>query len=342
MQEKIYVISDIEMGRGDITDDFSDDQHVADFLEQIKASHPDEKVTLVLNGDIFDFIKMAYKDEYPRYITEEISLWKLEQTFQKHSIVFDAFRRFLEYPRHSIHFVIGNHDPDLIWPKLQDRLKKELQNEDRVHIDYSFQTDDIHAEHGHRDDPFYANPNAKPIITYKGQQILNLPIGSQLCFSELVQLKRKFPEEERLYPKHVAVKKYPAFRKGINHTKRRIILKRLLLDPILHWGDPTYRVPYKQLFQHVFRHGMEVLDDAKLLHSWVDQCIKTHQDKKLFIFGHAHVPLEMEKHNKQVIITDTWRNEIDLTKNGAKKTKSYAEITRQNGTLVSAHLKQWP
>ncbi|HMR00859.1 MAG TPA: hypothetical protein PKA32_00545, partial [Candidatus Gracilibacteria bacterium] len=135
MKEYIYSISDIEMGRGDITDDFSDDQAVADFLEKIIADHADEnpvpRITLVLNGDIFDFLKMEYKGELPYLITEEISLWKLEEALKTHPGVFKAMKKFLDANEQTYtHFVIGNHDSDIVWPALQERIKKELGNQD--------------------------------------------------------------------------------------------------------------------------------------------------------------------------------------------------------------------
>ncbi|MEZ4087379.1 MAG: metallophosphoesterase [Candidatus Gracilibacteria bacterium] len=141
MKEYIYSISDIEMGRGDITDDFSDDQAVAEFLEKIITDHaaeqPSPKITLVLNGDIFDFLKMEYKGELPYLITEDISLWKLEEVFKTHPGVFKAMKKFLDAHSHTnIHFVIGNHDSDIAWPSLQERIKQELGNQDRVTFDY--------------------------------------------------------------------------------------------------------------------------------------------------------------------------------------------------------------
>lgn len=342
MKEKIYSISDIEMGRGDITDDFSDDVRVVEFLEDIKARNPEEKITLVLNGDIFDFLKMCYKEEYPRYITEQISLWKLEQTFQSHPKVFQALRDFLADPRHHVHFIIGNHDADLIWPALQVRLKEKLENEDRVTFDYWFHHPEVHAEHGHLQDPFFQHNVTKPIISFHGEKILNLPWGSYACFSHLVKLKKKFPKEEQLFPNPLALKQNKTYARESKKTTLKLAAKSLFTDPITHIGDPTYSVPYFRFAKHLFRYGFNVLDDEKFITPRAREVMRKHPDKKVLLLGHAHLFEKIKRKHQKVLITDTWRDEFDLTKNGIKKSKSYSKVECHDGKLVSADLLQWP
>lgn len=342
MKEKIYSISDIEMGRGDITDDFSDDVRVAEFLEDIKAQNKDEKVTLVLNGDIFDFLKMCYENEYPRYITQEISFWKLEQTFQNHQKVFQALREFLADPRHRIHFVIGNHDADLIWPALQARLKEKLGNEDRVTFDYWFKHKDLHAEHGHLQDPFFRHNTKKPIISFRGKKILNLPWGSYACFSHLVQLKKKYPKEECMFPNPEAMKRNKAYARESRRTTVKLALQSFLVDPITHLGDPTYKVPYLAFAQHFLHYGLDVLDDEKFIRPRAEEVMRNNPDKKVLLLGHAHLFEIIEEKGQKVLVTDTWRDEYDLTRNGIKKPKSYSRVEWHDDKLMQADLKEWP
>ena len=48
-------MGDIEMGAGNLTDDFISDKSLSNvILEQSRKDHP---VALVLNGDTFDFLK---------------------------------------------------------------------------------------------------------------------------------------------------------------------------------------------------------------------------------------------------------------------------------------------
>lgn len=340
MKEKIYTISDTELGRGDITDDFTDDTIVASFLEKIRATDKDEHVTLVLNGDIFDFLKMCYEGEHPRYITENISLWKLEEAIKAHPVFFKTLKTFLHDPRHAVHFVIGNHDADLIWPALQTRLRNELDCHDRVTFDYWYRTKDMHAEHGHLQDPFFAHDTHKPIISYRGKRILNLPWGAYACFTHLVHLKKRFPKEECLFPNPRALAENPAYAAESRKTTWKLALRSLFLDPLAHFGDPTYRVPYLKFAHHLLRYGFDFLDDAKFIDARAEEVMRKNPDKKLLILGHAHLFEQMKKGDQQVFVTDTWRNEIDLNNNGTKKPKTYAEITCEDGTLVDAQLKK--
>lgn len=339
MKEKIFIISDIEMGRGDITDDFKADQELIKFIESISLGEPDQKITLVLNGDIFDFLKMAYKDEYPRYITEEISTWKYQEIIKTHARVFQTLQKFIQNPHHTLHFIIGNHDADLVWPALQKMLKSELKNTDRVFFDFWYSHKDIHAEHGHLMDTFFDIDLKKPIIEYQNQRILNLPWGTYACFHYLNQLKRKFPHEERLYPKPLALKQNKKFKKESRRNIVILAIKEILINPLLHLGDPTYRISYRKIIKHIINHGFSVIDDEKFAKRFFKKVTRQKGHKKVFILGHSHLRKKFEKNGQIFLMTDTWREELDINKNNSKKTKTYAEIIYQDEKFISADLK---
>lgn len=338
MNEKIYAISDIEMGRGDIMDDFSDDDMVVRFVEAISKN---KKVTLVLNGDIFDFLKMSYKGKYPRYITEEISLWKLEEVWNAHPKVFEALTQFLKNPNHSIFFVIGNHDPDLAWPSLKKEIRKKLECENRIDFGYQYGHKDIHAEHGHLQDPFFNHKTRKPIVTFRGKKILNLPWGAQAVFSHLVHLKKKYPKEECMFPNPLALKQNKAFESESKKTTFRLALRSLFLDPIIHIGDPTYKVPYWGFAKHLLFYGSNFVDDEKFVKRRAHEVMQSNPSKKVFLLGHAHLVEKIERAHRKVLVTDTWRNEYNLNKNGAKKPKTYARIEYEGDEIVSTSLETY-
>jgi len=335
--ETVYIISDIEMGRGDITDDFSDDEKLIEFIKSIHSNAPEEEISLVLNGDIFDFLKMEYKRAYPRHITESISLWKLDEVIKAHPRVFKALKEFIQNRKHQIYFVIGNHDPDIAWPAVQSKLQSELNNQERINFSNWYQNKNLHAEHGNLEDTFFTtNPN-KPFNVYKGEKILNLPWGSQACFSHLITLKKKFPKEEQYFPRHVAMKQNKAFKKASRNTSLNLAAKSLFIAPIKRIKDPTYKIPYTNFAKHILKFGLEILDDEKLMQGWIKSITRKHKNITTFVFGHAHVLFEKEQDNKKIIVTDTWRDEY-LIENGKKKKKTYAKIEYKNGELTSAKL----
>jgi UDP-2,3-diacylglucosamine pyrophosphatase LpxH len=339
MREKLYVISDIEMGRGDSLDDFSDDNKLVEFLEYIGKSKDNQAITLILNGDTFDFMKMSYMDSHPRHITDEISLWKLNAAIKHHHEVFAALEKFLQKPSRKIFFVIGNHDADLAWPSLQKRIRECLGAKDNISFDYYYKRPDLHLEHGHLYDPFFVINTKKPLVKYKGRQILSTPFGVQIA-PQFIKYKRDFPREEKFYPKHKVFELKPELRKRKNMMLRDIIIKDVILNPIIHFRDPTRRVAYFRLLAHVLIHGKEIMDLSMFLPSIMRRMIRKHPDSKVYVLGHVHLMVEHNRENgRRVLFTDTWREEYDLTRNLEKKKKSYAEIDYNDGIIESAQVK---
>ncbi len=339
MKQRIFAVSDLEMGKSDVMDDFSDDKGLYEFITGLKK-YSEDKITLILNGDIFDFLKMAYKETYPRYVTEEISLWKLGQIFEHHPAFFKGLTEFLEMPNAEVYFLIGNHDFDLVWPRVQEKIKKVVGFEKRIFFQYHYQGKEVHMEHGHSLDPFFSVDEKNPIISYKGQKILNLPLGSQIAFAELAPFKRKFPKLEKLFPKKEVFKKYPFYNKEINKMMRRFMWKGLLVDPILHFRDPTYNIPYKNIVVHFFYHGLDFISDEKFLTRRIKKLSKRHKGKKLFVLGHSHVLTDLLYKGIRFMITDTWRDEYHLLSEGRrKKDRSYVEVYLENDHLVSSVMK---
>jgi len=92
MIKNIFVISDIELGQGDLFDDFRDEHILVDFINKITGIKG--KNILILNGDTFDFLKMQYqgafttmsprKFPYPR----STKLSKPIHAFSRHSRAF--------------------------------------------------------------------------------------------------------------------------------------------------------------------------------------------------------------------------------------------------------------
>lgn len=315
------------MGRGDAVDDFSDDHEVVQFIEKISRECQNKKTLIILNGDIFDFLKMAYKGKYTRYITEEISQWKLNETINAHPLVFDALQNYLTNPKHAVHFVIGNHDADLVWPALQNRLKDRLKNKTRVTFDFNFTNKDIHVEHGDLIDPFFTKNITKPIIKHKNQKILNMPFGFNICVDHLIPLKLSFPKEERIYPNMEALKSNADFRKQSNRAKVKIFLHELLINPFRHKRDPAYQIPLRGMLGHFIDFGLDVADDDRFVEKRVKKLIKKVPDKQILVLGHSHTTRDTYISGRRAFITDTWRNEFNALENLTKKPKTYVEIT---------------
>lgn len=344
MRRKFFIIGDIEMGKNDLMDDFHDDEALVRFIEYAGAADADE-VTLILNGDVFDFLKMDYEGTYPRSITEDISLWKMERVLEAHPEVFEAWKSFLEQPQTKMVFVIGNHDADLVWPAVQQRLRQALGQNDGVHAKVSFthayENEHFHAQHGNLIDPVFGFDHQNPIIEYKGKQILNLPLGAQISTQYLIPFKAKFHDKEVLYPQQEVFKKYPEYKKEINRLMFRHLPRIFLLDPIIKMGDPMYRVPYGRMFRHFLRKGFDGVHDDRFLD--IEEIDTLFGKRQLYVLSHAHVKKDTEHRGRRYIFVDCWRTEINvLSQDLSKKPKTYVEIAVEGDRLASAELKVFP
>lgn len=337
MTEHFYFISDTELGRGDITDDFKDDQGLSAFIDGI-AKEESDKSTLVFNGDSIDFLKMAHRDNYPRAITEEISLWKLEECFTAHSNVFDSLKNFLKDKKNHLFFVIGNHDADLAWPKVQTRLKQFLNAENRIIFDFKFNQHGVHAEHGHLFDAFFMHSLKKIFTTWRGRKILNLPFGYYASSQYLIDIKRKFPHVDQLFPKHIALHQHPTYRKYASSVVNKLTLRTLFKYPFFTIFNPTYKLPIGRFIRHTVRYGREYLDDNAFIDHRIKKVCHQNPDAKVIIMGHAHLAIDRKESDKQVIITDTWREEYDMEHNLERKPRTFAKVIVEDGSVRDAGL----
>jgi UDP-2,3-diacylglucosamine pyrophosphatase LpxH len=169
------VVSDFHLGAGppDIgqnpLEDFIADEAFAYFLETLRAeSERDNKeVELIINGDFFEFLQVpavaefdpertyppeAYYDSSPAS-----SIKRLDLITAGHPIVFDALADFIqvEAPRRRMTLIKGNHDVNLFWPRVKQRLREALGATGRrasmlLFAERYVSRENIYVEHGHQ------------------------------------------------------------------------------------------------------------------------------------------------------------------------------------------------
>lgn len=321
-------------------DDFHDDDILIRFFEYIQPTDGAE-VTLIFNGDTFDFLKMPYNGKYTRYITEGISLWKLEGVLEKHGTVFEALKKFLESRNTKVIFVVGNHDADLVWPIVQQKLRRVLgANEAQVVFTHTFDHEHFHVQHGNLIDPLFRFDYDKPVIEHRGKKILNLPLGAHMSAQYLMGFKRKFHHHEVMYPQHEVIKKYPEYKKAITRVTMQNSLRIFLLDPILHLGNPMYRVPYFRVLWHLLRYGFDGVHDDKFMD--IEDLEGRFGKKPVYILAHAHVKKDLLYQDRRYILVDCWRTERDVrTEDFRKKPKTYVEIAVVGDRVAGVELKEF-
>jgi UDP-2,3-diacylglucosamine pyrophosphatase LpxH len=219
------IVSDLHIasGRNPATgkwsplEDFHADHAFAHLLAHYHDADPDAH--LILNGDTFDLVQVAElpsPDEIAALVgsshldrdrlryglghsSPEIC-WKLNQVAAGHPPFFGALAEWILH-RHHIHFILGNHDPELRDPAAQSRLVEliaqtyddldptDVQPYVHFHAWYLYQPDQrLYIEHGGQYDPLcYVDGNHLPSCYFTTRYLFNL-------------LETRTPEADNIIP----------------------------------------------------------------------------------------------------------------------------------------------
>lgn len=167
---KAYVVSDVHLNNHPY-----DTQHEVEnprrrnfrlFLTQINESlKPNDRLVLVLNGDILDITGSWFEDVMPwdadTTEVEQLLHRLLIRIMENNLSTFAELRRLIEHPMAEIVYVYGNHDGLLQeFPSSHDIIRgflsphPEAQTRVRFSDHYASDELDLYIEHGHRLDPF--------------------------------------------------------------------------------------------------------------------------------------------------------------------------------------------
>lgn len=324
-------MSDIELGDGSQTDDFaSDDLLSKTILGFCSKKYKNIPITLVVNGDSFDFIRSSYKEKYPRYITTEVSLWKLERIYQAHKKVFDSYKKFSSIKKNTLVFVLGNHDMDVAFKDVQKKLREYI-NKSVQFPGFSYDKSSVHFEHGSQyDSLFYINPR-RIFIDYNGKKILNLPWMTYGLFEYYMQYKVRYPMLDRIYPRNLILQKYSKLVKELNFGAFKYLIKTAVINQVRYYHDLTYRLSFKTMFNYLKRllqNNYELLFEDQL-----KEVLATDNKIKVVVAGHSHEAKLQRKKGGYFVNTGTWREEYFVSSDGGSVTVKYK-------TYVEIHLKE--
>lgn len=139
----LIVISDTHIGaggraEGNKLEDFISDAEFSRWLGGLRAESERDGIDmeLVINGDWIEFLQIPavahFEPEHPypaaaySDASESAALQRLEIAYEWHPSLFFSLRDFLHAgsPRRSLTVLFGNHDPELIYPGLQARVRE--------------------------------------------------------------------------------------------------------------------------------------------------------------------------------------------------------------------------
>jgi UDP-2,3-diacylglucosamine pyrophosphatase LpxH len=209
------VISDTHLGAG-FTDagnnleDFTSDVEFSGFVRGLAAESDRKNLPMdfIINGDFIEFLQVpalesfnpqaVYPPESYAAATEHDALRKLELVIQGHRQVFDALGAFVsESPTRRVLILWGNHDPELFWPGVQNRIRLALgaEGEKRSLVMFPGQKiieDGVYVEHGNQYTESYnqfSNPS-RPVDSRYPTRVEH-PAGSRFVIDFFNDVERE-------------------------------------------------------------------------------------------------------------------------------------------------------
>src|SRR5437764_358433 len=123
------VVSDLHLGEGkrnwdgslNILEDFSVDSRFAEFIHFYSKAY--DEVELVLNGNFFEMLRCRAVLDYPDILFETYAVELVRVAMDGHPQVMRALHQFMENPRHSMVYIIGEADAGVHWPRVQEEIQ---------------------------------------------------------------------------------------------------------------------------------------------------------------------------------------------------------------------------
>lgn len=336
------VISDIEMSCGGQIDDFKHPHFLRDFILQYNQGVYEQlEVDLVFNGDTFDFLKTTVDEQSPHLIDEDAALRKLAIFEKAHEVFFEAIKEFLAFEgkQRRVHFITGNHDQELLFPQVQDRIIALCGNSGQIFFPgFQMRVGDMRIEHGSQKDDLFTVAPEKPFIEYKGKQILNLPWTSVTIVNAFIPYREEFAGLDRIKPKMDVFVHIPQFKEWMMSRLWSYWTNDYIKD-YLKSSDPLKKISWSMI-KEAFKRSLFFNPDLEMTNRYVKH-LESLSDTRLLIIGHGHEPKIVGWGNKKMIQSSCFRDEFIMDKTGTRFTpipKSYIEVLFKDNRVLTSNL----
>ncbi len=346
------VVSDTHLGTGrrrgtfNPMEDFHEDDRLAELVEFYSTgAYEDYEVELIMNGDIFDLMKVEVDGGWPIDITEALAAEKLRLCLEGHPRVVTALRRFLERRGKRITYIPGNHDPEMYLPAVQRVFCRYVDPEDRGRVSFVTTSEayslpeGIQIRHGHQFEAIHRFDLKRLLIaSRRGEPVLDLPWGNRWCMEVLFPAKRLRSHIDRVMP------------------FRRFLLSSLLFDfrfTLWFWTRTSIHfLRYRMLRVRGFWARLfaiptvlknEIIAIADLDTAAV-RTLRRLRGVHTLILGHSHAPrVRVIEGGKLYVNTGSWVRMInlDLQHFGQENGLTYALIEYDPDGEPQTSLLRW-
>jgi UDP-2,3-diacylglucosamine pyrophosphatase LpxH len=334
-------------------EDFFFDQEMVEFFEHFstgiygEGTHGPVQVELFINGDFLDFLNVPYLGEFEEGITEEIALSKLEAIIAGHPQVMAAIKKFAAKPNKKVTYLVGNHDAELMFPAIQERLTREwdpdgnypserveiIGNRDRVRYE-----EGLEIRHGNQFEASNQLDFSNPMIELHNKtKVLNIPWGSIYILKIINRLKWERNNLDKIRP----LKVFAFF--GILFDP--IFTLKFILLSMFYFLKTRIQSQTKGWFG--FRHTLKILGQEGSffldLEGEARATLEADPGLHTLVMGHTHLPMHRVYDNgRQYLNSGTWTKMVYLDWRfiGEPFRKTFILIRIKDGQ-IHAELNQW-
>ena len=334
-------------------EDFFFDSEMVEFFEYFSTGpygtglDGPVEVELVINGDYFDFLNVPYLGEFEEGITEDIALVKLEAIFKGHSKVMDALRGFASKPGKKITYLVGNHDAELLFAGVRERIVRRWDPEGNfpsesvkivVETDRLKYAGGLEIRHGNQFEASNQLDFEKPFLDHpNGTKLLNIPWGSIYILKIINRLKWERASLDKIRPIKVFAIAGLVFDPVF--TFRYLFLSMFYFLKTRIFGRMQGRFRFKQTLKMISQEGSFFLD----LEKEAKDVLRESPDVHTVIFGHTHLPMHrVYESGRQYLNSGTWTKMVylDWRSIGEPVRKTFILVELGNGE-IKAELNQW-
>jgi len=345
MKKCKLVVSDFHLGTGkrlpngtlNPLEDFVHDSKFAEFLDFYShGEYTETEVELVFNGDMLNLTMTDYHGHFPVILTEKVGISKVSSIIKGHPLFFEGLKKFLSVPHHTLTYVVGNHDQEMLWPgcraKFEEAVGTAIQWKN-----FHYQTDGIHIEHGHQYEAANRVDPARPFLTENlPEPILNLPWGTLFTIQFIVRLKLRRPAVDKIRPFKMLIW-WSLFHDTWMTIRSLFALMSYFIST--RFSKNRYR-------QSSLSTTLKIFFEASIFPDLTDAAKRILRSPNIHsvVFGHSHV----YKHvlvggQKQYFNTGTWNDIVSLElESFARRSKlTYVRVDYPNVEKPEPLLRHW-
>lgn len=315
--------------------------HDREFIEFIQyyssGVYEPYDVELIINGDFFNLLMIDYSEIDPDVMTELIILRRMKRILQGHRAVMNALGYFQSLPGKSVTFVMGNHDPGLLFPSVQELIRSSLSEATRFYLE-SYEFDGVYVEHGNQYEVANAFDRKRLFLTEDlAEPVLNQPWGTLFLVHVINQIKRRKPHFDKVLP-------FSDYIKWLLIYEFRFGL-RVIWDIVRFFFKSSFRNDPRR--KNSLKRTLDILMDTPVfpdLTEAAEEILMTRDDIHTVIFGHNHRPMFKQfTPDKEYINTGTWNSmtHLDVDRLGTRLHCTFALIDYSGSIKPRAHLKVW-